>query len=151
MHFFLSKILLIILGKDVQPTLILRISQEKINRFFRHSNKYFLLPISASWLHSSYHSYWSKLHTYLLIQKGSQWLTSSDFKMYLFFLPIFTLIGLVAANCDTGICPGSFPNKTLEQTFGDQVKTCCSGHNSYIFTDFCDVSTFNSCFIHPIS
>ena len=43
--------LLIILGKDVQPTLILRISQEKINRFFRLSNKYFLLPISASWLH----------------------------------------------------------------------------------------------------
>ena len=43
--------LLIILGKDVQP-LILRISQEKINRFFRLSNKYFLLPISASWLHT---------------------------------------------------------------------------------------------------
>ena len=57
--------LLIILGKDVQPTLILRISQEEINRFFRLSNKYFLLPISASWLHSAYHSYWSKLHTYL--------------------------------------------------------------------------------------
>ena len=73
--------------------------------------------------------------------------------MYNFFLPTFTLVGLVAAGCDTGICPGNFPNKTLEETFGDQVKTCCSGHNSYIFTDFCDVSTLtphfsNSCFIH---
>ena len=69
--------------------------------------------------------------------------------MYHFLLPIFTLPALVAAGCDTGICPGNFPNKTLEETFGDQVKTCCSGHNSYIFTDFCDVSIFNSCFIHP--
>ena len=70
--------------------------------------------------------------------------------MYNFLLPLFTLVGLVTAGCDTGICPGSFPNKTLEQTFGDQVKTCCSGHNSYIFTDFCDVSIFNSYFIHPL-
>ena len=69
--------------------------------------------------------------------------------MYNFLLPIFTLVGLVAANCDTGICPGSFPNKTLEQTFGDQVKTCCSGHNSYIFTDFCDVSTFKLILVLP--
>ena len=61
--------------------------------------------------------------------------------MYNFLLPMFTLVGLVAANCDTGLCPGSFPNKTLEETFGDQVRTCCTGHNSYIFTDFCDVST----------
>ena len=65
--------LLIILGKDVQPTEILRISQEKINRFFRLSNKYFLLPISASWLHSAYHSYWSKLHTYLFKKEVSCW------------------------------------------------------------------------------
>ena len=68
--------------------------------------------------------------------------------MYHFLLPIFTLPALVAAGCDTGICPGNFPIKTLEETFGDQVKTCCAGHNSYIFTDFCDVSIFDSCLIH---
>ena len=64
-------------------------------------------------------------------------------------LVIFTILVKLGSGCDSGICPGSFPNKTLFKLFDTKsVTTCCSGLDSYIYTDFCDVSSYTISFVY---
>ena len=46
----------------------------------------------------------------------------------------------VKESCD--VCHhNKFPNETINEKFGDDVRTCCAGHG-YIFKDHCEVTNF---------